>query len=180
MNMNKVTTDRLELKPMELTDAPALFSFWSDPAVTKHMNIEAFTDVAQAEQMISLLQELSQEGKACRWTITLRQPFEIIGSCGFNYLDHENKRAEIGYDLGRFFWGSGYASEAIRAMLGFGFEQLGLNRIEAKVEPENVSSIKLLKRLQFTEEGRLREYEMSKGKLVDVIMFSLLKSEWHG
>ncbi|MEJ8547368.1 GNAT family N-acetyltransferase [Brevibacillus borstelensis] len=176
--MEKVTTDRLELKPMELADAPALFSFWSDPAVSKYMNIETFTDVAQAEQMISLLQGLSQEGKACRWTIALRQPFEIIGSCGFNYLDHENKRAEIGYDLGRPFWGSGYASEAIQALLDYGFQHLRLNRIEAKVEPENIPSIKLLKRLQFTEEGRLRQYEMSKGKLVDVIMFSLLESDW--
>ncbi|MGG1661801.1 GNAT family N-acetyltransferase [Brevibacillus sp. NRS-1366] len=175
--MYQMTSERLLLRPMQLNDAPFLFGFWSDPMVTKHMNV-SFTDVSQAQQMIELLQGLFTENKAIRWTILLKHSNEVIGSCGFNYLDYENERAEIGYDLGYPYWGKGYAPEAIRALISFGFESLRLNRVEAKVEPENLNSIKVLKKLRFVEEGKLRQYEKSKGEFVDLIMFSLLRTEW--
>lgn len=178
MEMKHLTTERLLLRPMQLNDAPYLFTCWSHPIVSKHMNIDTFTDVSQAEQMILLLQDLSKDDKACRWTVTLKHSGEVIGSCGFNTLDFENERAEIGYDLGYPFWGKGYIPEALQALISFGFDSLGLNRIEAKVEPENLNSVKVLQKLQFVEEGRLRQYEKSKGKFVDVIMFSTLRSEW--
>jgi len=176
--MNQITTERLLLRPMQLNDAPFLFAFWSDPMVSKHMNIETFTDVSQAQQMILLLQRLCTENKAIRWTILLRHSNEVIGSCGFNYLDYENERAEFGYDLGYPYWGNGYAPEAIKAIICYGFDSLRLNRVEAKVEPENLNSIKVLKKLRFVEEGKLRQYEKSKGEFVDLIMFSMLRTEW--
>jgi ribosomal-protein-alanine N-acetyltransferase len=176
--MKQFDTERLHLRPMEMEDAPSLFAVWSDPVVSKHMNIETFTDVSQAEYMISLLRELSLEQKACRWTILLKDSGQIIGSCGFNYLDFENERAEIGYDLGHPFWGNGYVPEALRALVSYGFHDLGLHRIEAKVEPENINSIKVLRKLHFVEEGTLRGYEKSKGRFVDLMMFSVLRSEW--
>lgn len=179
MEMIQIETKQLRLRPMELDDAPALFAFWSDPMVTRHMNIDTFTDLTQAEQMIALLQKLSLEDAACRWTITLKQTGQIVGSCGFNSFDFENERAEIGYDLGYPFWGNGYTPEALRALLSFGFHDLGLNRIEAKVEPENANSVKVLEKLRFVEEGTLRQYEKAKGKFVDVIMFSILRDDWN-
>lgn len=177
--MYQITSERLLLRPMELDDAPVLFGFWSDPIVTKHMNA-SFTDISQAQQMIEMLQGLFAENKAIRWTILLKHSNEIIGSCGFNYLDYENERAEIGYDLGFPYWGKGYAPEAIRTLIRFGFESLRLNRVEAKVEPENINSIKVLRKLRFVEEGKLRQYEKSKEVFVDLIMFSTLRTEWTG
>lgn len=176
--MYQMTSERLLVRPMQLDDAPSLFKFWSDPMVTKHMNIEAFTDISQAQEMIVLLQKLFTENKAIRWTILLKDSNEIIGSIGFNYLDYENERAEIGYDLGYSYWGKGYATEAIRAVTSYGFESLHLNRVEAKVDPDNLNSIKVLKKLRFVEEGKLRQYEKSNGKFVDLIMLSMLRTEW--
>ncbi|QRG70750.1 GNAT family N-acetyltransferase [Brevibacillus choshinensis] len=176
--MKHLETQRLLLRPIELNDAPSLFTFWSDPNVSKHMNIETFSEVTQAEQMILLLQKLSVEQKACRWTILLKHTSQVIGSCGFNYFDFENERTEIGYDLGYPFWGNGYIPEALQSLISFGFHELGLNRIEAKVEPENINSLKVLKKLHFVEEGTLRQYEKSKGQLVDLIMFSVLRNDW--
>ncbi|WP_312118020.1 GNAT family N-acetyltransferase [Brevibacillus reuszeri] len=175
--MYQITSERLLLRPMHLDDAPALFGFWSDPKVTRHMNA-SFTNVSEAQQMIEMLQGLFEENKAMRWTILLKHTNEIIGTCGFNYLDFENERAEIGYDLGYPYWGKGYAPEAIRAFIRFGFENLHLNRVEAKVEPENLNSIKVLRKLRFVEEGKLRQYEKAKGEFVDLIMFSILRTEW--
>lgn len=176
--MEQVTTERLLLRPMQLNDAPSLFEFWSDPIVTKHMNIETFTDVEQAEQIILHLQRLFTENKAIRWSIVLKDTSKVIGSCGFNYFDYENERTEIGYDLGYPFWGKGYAPEALRAIICYAFDRLGLNRVEAKVEPKNLNSIKVLKKLRFAEEGILRQYEKSKGNFVDLIMFSVLREDW--
>lgn len=175
--MYDMQSERLLLRPMQLNDAPVLFEFWSDPMVTKHMNA-SFTDVSQAQQMIEMLQGLFKENKAIRWTIFLKHSNEIIGSCGFNYLDYENERAEIGYDLGYPYWGKGYAPEAIQTLIRFGFESLHLNRVEAKVEPENLNSIKVLRKLRFVEEGKLRQYEKSKEEFVDLTMFSILRTEW--
>ncbi|MGG1664320.1 GNAT family N-acetyltransferase [Brevibacillus sp. NRS-1366] len=167
-------TERLHLRKMKVSDSPSLFKIWSDPDVTKFMNINCFTDENQAKDMIKLLDEFSQDNKAIRFSIIEIESNEIIGSCGYNFLDFENAKAEIGYDLARAFWGRGYASEAICSLLDYAFSSLKLNRIEAKVEPENVSSVKVLQKLNFTFEGTLRQYERVNGKFNDLNIYSKL------
>lgn len=92
-------------------------------------------------------------------------------------MDFENAKAEIGYDIAKSFWGKGYASEAIYSLLDYAFSSLKMNRIEAKVEPENVNSIKLLQKLNFTFEGTLRQYERIDGKFNDLNIYSKLMSD---
>ncbi|MOA19518.1 Ribosomal-protein-serine acetyltransferase [compost metagenome] len=167
-------TERLHLRKMKVSDSPSLFKIWSDPEVTKFMNIDSFTDENQAKDMIKLLDEFSLDNKAIRFSIIEMESNEIIGSCGFNSLDFENEKAEIGYDIARAFWGRGYASEAISALLDYAFSTLKLNRIEAKVEPENVNSVKVLRKLNFMFEGTLRRYERVNGKFIDLNMYSKL------
>ncbi|MEX3913935.1 GNAT family N-acetyltransferase [Bacillus paralicheniformis] len=178
--METLYTERLTLRKMELEDADVLCQYWSDPEVTKYMNITPFTDVSQARDMIQMINDLSLEGQANRFSIIVKETDEVIGTCGFNMIDQENGRAEIGYDLGRIHWGKGFASEAVQKLIDYGFTSLNLNRIEAKVEPENTPSIKLLNSLSFQKEGLLRDYEKAKGRLIDVYMFSLLKREYAG
>lgn len=162
---------------MKISDAPFLFAFWSDPIVTKFMNIDPFQTIEETEEMIMVLTNLALKNSAIRYSIILKESNQIIGSCGFNYIDHENARAEIGYDLGKEFWGMGYASEAIHTLINNGYKEQNLNRIEAKVDPQNRKSIKLLKKLGFSYEGTLRQYEKSKGNFFDLYMFSKLKNE---
>ncbi|MFD3270089.1 GNAT family N-acetyltransferase [Paenibacillus dendritiformis] len=154
-----------------------MFKIWSDPEVTKFMNINCFTDENQAKDMIKLLDELSQDNKAIRFSIIEMESNEIIGSCGYNSIDFENAKAEIGYDIAKAFWGRGYASEAICSLLDYAFSSLKLNRIEAKVEPENVNSVKVLQKLNFTFEGTLRQYEQVNGKFNDLNMYSKLRTD---
>ncbi|GIO23746.1 GNAT family N-acetyltransferase [Oceanobacillus sp. J11TS1] len=170
-------TKRLALRKMRTSDAPALFTIWSDPAVVEFMNISAFTHESQAIEMITLLHELAEKNQAIRYSIFNLNSKEIIGTCGFNSIDPENSRAEIGYDIAKPYWGNGYAPESIQALIHEAFENLRINRIEAKVEPANVNSIKVLEKLHFTFEGTLRQYEKVKGKFVDIHMYSLLKSD---
>ncbi|GKU80103.1 GNAT family N-acetyltransferase [Paenibacillus sp. L3-i20] len=170
-------TERLHLRKMQMSDSSSLFKIWSDPDVTKFMNVSNFTDETQAQEMIRILDELSQENKAIRFSIIELESNEIIGTCGYNFLDFENQKAEIGYDIAKSFWGRGYASEAIRTLLEYGFSSLNMNRIEAKVEPENVNSIKLLQNLNFTFEGTLRQYERVNEKFNDLNIYSKLVTD---
>lgn len=174
----ELQTERLRLCQIKINDAPALFSFWSDPDVTQSMNIAPFQHVDQAVEMIHFLSKLTSERKAIRYSIFLKKTDQIIGSCGFNYFDFENARAEIAYDLGKDFWGKGFAPEAVLALLHYAYNDLNLNRIEAKVEPQNKNSIKLLNKLGFSFEGTLRQYEKSRRNFIDLHMYSKLKNEY--
>ncbi|OAB25566.1 GNAT family acetyltransferase [Paenibacillus macquariensis subsp. defensor] len=175
--ITELHTERLHLRKMKVSDSSSLFKIWSDPDVTKFMNVSCFTNENQAKEMITLLDDLSQDSKAIRFSIIKIESNEIIGSCGFNSLDFENAKAEIGYDIAKSFWGRGYASEAIYSLLDYAFSSLKMNRIEAKVEPENVNSIKLLQKLNFTFEGILRQYERVDGKFNDLNIYSKLISD---
>jgi len=175
--ITELHTERLHLRKMKASDSSSLFRIWSDPDVTKFMNVSCFTNEDQAKEMINLLDDLSRDNKAIRFSIIKKESNEIIGSCGFNLLDFENKKAEIGYDIARSFWGRGYASEAISSLLDHGFSILRLNRIEAKVEPENMNSIKLLQKLNFTFEGTLRQCERVNEKFNDLNIYSKLVSD---
>ncbi|MDQ0172696.1 GNAT family N-acetyltransferase [Paenibacillus tundrae] len=175
--ITELHTERLQLRKMKDSDSPSLFNIWSDPDVTKFMNISPFTDEAQAVAMIHLLDDLSRDKKAIRFSIIEKNSNQIIGSCGFNSLDYDHYRAEIGYDLAQSHWGRGFASESIRAMLEHGYSILKMNRIEAKVDPDNVNSIKLLEKLGFICEGTLRQYERVEGAFKDIHMYSKLSSD---
>lgn len=159
MMKDMLKSERLLLRTMTEADAPRLFEIWSSPDVTKFMNIDPFTDVKQAADMIAFLNGLSLENKAVRYAVIEKQSDAIIGSCGFNELDYGQRRAEIGYDLDPAYWGKGYAPEAIGCLLAYAFGELGMNLIEAKVEPENVNSVKVLRKLRFTFAGALSSGE---------------------
>ncbi|QUL54883.1 GNAT family N-acetyltransferase [Paenibacillus tritici] len=175
--ITELHTERLLLRKMKVADSSSLFGIWSDPEVTRYMNVSSFTDEQQAKDMIQLLDDLSEDDKAIRYSVILTESSEIIGSCGYNSLDFENAKAEIGYDIAASFWGRGYASEAVRALLDHAFSSLELNRVEAKVDPANMNSIKLLHKLDFTFEGTLRQSERVAGRFNDLRIYSKLKSD---
>ncbi|CAM2362525.1 GNAT family N-acetyltransferase [Listeria seeligeri] len=169
-----IKTERLFLSEMTLADKEILFGYWSDDSVTRYMNIEPFQSLQPVEEMIRMLRQLEIEGKALRCVIILQATGEIIGTCGFNYIDHENQRAEIAYDLGTRFWKRGYATEAVQALMKWGIESFKLHRMEAKVDPRNEASISLLQKLGFQEEGLLRDYEKIGTEFQDLKLFSWL------
>lgn len=170
-------TKRLYLRKMKVSDASSLFSIWSDPDVTKFMNVSSFTHENQAKEMIELLDGLTHANEAIRFSIIEIESTQIIGSCGYNSLDFENAKAEIGYDLAKAFWGKGYATEAVDSLVEYAFTALDFNRIEAKVHPDNMNSIKILQKLNFTFEGTLRQTERLNGEFYDLEVYSKLRTD---
>ncbi|MFJ7918582.1 GNAT family N-acetyltransferase [Lysinibacillus fusiformis] len=142
---------------------------WSDPAVTKFMNISSFTHEEQALEMIDLLNQLANEHRAIRYSIIKKIGNCIIGSCGFNNVDFDKATAEIGYDLAKTQWGKGYATEAIIALIYVAFTHLEMTTIVAKVHAANSNSIKVLQKLNFILQGydsteeHLQVYTLCKG-----------------
>ncbi len=103
---------------------------------------------------------------------------KLIGACGAHTIDYRDLRAEIGYWLGRTYWGKGYAKEALALLLGFCFNNLRLNRVSVSVLAFNERSIKLLHSMNFSKEGTLRQNTLHEDKFVDDLVFSILKREY--
>lgn len=170
-----ILENEVELQLVEQGHATALYQIWADDAVTEYMNIESFSSISQAEQMITFFQKMVKEKQAARYAILAND--EVIGSCGFNFIDIENKRTEIGYELGTVYWKKGYGRQAIRKLILIALDDLEMVRIEAKVRLENAPSVNLLKSLGFEVEGILRKYEMNQDKLEDMYLLSFIKDE---
>ena len=174
---SELQSKRLILIQSDVSHASDLFAFWTDPEVSKFMNMEPITTVDEVIDRIDFMNQLAAMNQSIRYTIFLKESNQIIGSCGFNYIDFENERAEIGYDLGKEYWGNGFGFEAVSALMSYWFHDLGLNRLEARVIPENLPSNRLLNGLGFHFEGILRQSEKSNGDFIDIMMYSRLKKD---
>jgi len=170
-------TERLILRQPKLSDAADVFVFSSDPVVQKY-NAEPTTDVSEAEEIIKSYNAEYERTNGIIWGIMLRDVDTIIGMIGFHHWSVHN-RALLGYDLAHKFWGRGIGSEAARRVIRFGFENMGLNRIEAPTIVDNHESVQLLEKMGFTCEGIRREYTLEDdGEYHNSAMFALLLSEF--
>ena len=175
----QLETERLILRKLQLSDAASLFTVLADEKVTRFYDDEAFTELSQAREQIEAWAEGFSGRRSVRWGITRREDGLIIGSCGYYGFHTWHRRGAIGYELASAFWRQGIMTEALDAIIGFGFREIGLNRVQAVVMPGNEASVQLLQKLGFRQEGVLREYENWADKgFVDVLMFSLLRAEY--
>ena len=175
--MQIIETSRLLLREATTEDAPDMFRYLSDKDVVKHMGLDPFQTVEDALDEIRWYQSIHEDGSGIRWGITLKNSGKIIGSCGFLNRSTKNYRAEVGFELSKEYWGKGIASEALEAVIKFGFDHYSFERIEALIEPANVPSQKLVEKQGFKREGLLRHYEFTCGKFDDLYMYSLLKDD---
>ncbi|WP_459502678.1 GNAT family N-acetyltransferase [Bacillus sp. C1] len=171
-------TDRLKLRELTLLDAEIMFHYFEKESVIRYFGMDSFQNMKQVKHTIQAFRKKYEEGSVIRWGIELKGTDQLIGTCGFHLINQNHNRAEIGYELDDTYWGKGYASEALQAILTYGFEKLGLIRIAAVVYTENEASHRLLKRAGFQEEGLLRKYMLQNGIAHDTVIYSLLEEEW--
>ena len=171
----RLSTARFDLAPLTPVDAEDLFTGFSDPEVVRFMDIEPHMHVLQTLMVVDWAERLRAAGQGVRWSIRRRDGAGFVGTCGFNSLTLERGcRGEIGYDVRRAAWGERVMNEVLPAVLRFGFQSLGLRRIEALVTPGNTWSCALLERHGFEREGVLREYGFWKDAFWDQIVYSKL------
>src|SRR5690606_34305364 len=130
-----------------------------------------------AEQWIATHMPLFERGDAVILAITNRTSRDVVGATGLT-LDAEHDRAELGYWIGVQHWGRGYATEAAAALVAYGFEHLGLNRIYATHLLRNPMSGRVMEKIGMREEGVLRQYVKKWGEYEDIVVRSILRSEF--
>jgi [ribosomal protein S5]-alanine N-acetyltransferase len=173
-----LTTPRLRLTEVESDHASALFEVFSNPEVVKYYGMDPMHELLQAEKIIQHFRNIYDMKKGMRWAITLNDGNKFVGTIGLNNLALGMKKAEVGFEIHPDSWRSGITSEALRAVLAYSFEELGLHRIGAVTFPANVASIGLLKKNGFVEEGKLKSYLFQNGQSQDALMFSIVHTEW--
>lgn len=173
-----IETERLMLRQLTIRDAAVLWQYWSHPEVTEYLTLEPFKEVEEAISMIELLLSLPASNQGIRWAITNKQTGAVLGTCGFHNFKPEHARVEIGYELGRDYWHQGFMTEALTAILHYGFNSSKYNRIEAFVNVGNSKSTGTLEKMGFKLDGILRQYEFARGNFVDQYCYSLLKTEY--
>ena len=171
-------TDRLILRVMDEGDIDALFAMCSQPEVMRYTPRPAMKARAEAEQMIARVMAGFADGTTFQLGIVRKEDRLLIGHCLLFNFHQESRRAEIGYAMNQRFWGQGFMNEALRAFIGHAFDALGLNRLEADIDPRNVASARSLARLGFTREGLLRSRWIVAGEVSDTGMYGLLQGDW--
>jgi len=174
-----IHTTRLDLVEIRQHHLINIYNLFADENVTRFYNLLPLTVESDAQKFIDWYQNRFKEKLGIRWGISLKGEQDIIGTIGFNNFTKRHK-ANIGYDLQPDYWNKGIMTEALRAVINFGFNQLEINRMEAEVMQGNVNSEKLLLKLNFLKEGVLREWMLWNDNYYDMSMFSLLKSDSEG
>ncbi len=112
--------------------------------------------------------------------IVLKDTQQLIGNCGVRKDSPDSHQADIGYELAPDHWGRGYATEAARAMVAYGFTTLRVHRSWAECVADNIASARVLEKLGMTLEGRLRDHQRYKGRYWDTLLYGMLDSQWRG
>lgn len=174
----KLETERLILRQVEDRDLDQLYEILSDTEVAKFEYFYPVTSKEGAMKFIERYKKELEEKEEITWGIILKDTDKLIGTCCLGNFDEGARRSEIGYTITQTQWGKGYATEAIKAVIDFGFSIMDLNRIEATITPGNDASVKVLRKLNFIQEGVVRERDLIKGKLEDGIIMAILKREY--
>ncbi|WHY55914.1 GNAT family N-acetyltransferase [Peribacillus simplex] len=170
-----LNTERLCFREIRESDAQAVFQCLSKDEVTRFYGQDSLENVEQAKDIIASFAKNHLEKRAIRWGIERKDTQELIGTIGFHAHSPKYRRAEIGYEIHPAHWRKGFASEALKEIIDYGFNDLDLTRIGAVVFLENKPSSELLLKLGFIQEGILRSYIYQNGIPHDTYVYSLLK-----
>ena len=171
-------TQRLLLRPFSPDDADDVTRLANDRDIAANTrNIPYPYMKPVAERWIADLSERYRNGTEVTFAITHTQEHYLIGAISL-MLKPVDERAELGYWIGRPYWNNGYATEAARVVVQFGFEELRLNRIYAQHLKRNPASGRILQKIGMKYEGCLRQHIKKWGAFEDIMYYGILKSEF--
>ncbi len=148
-------TTRLRLRPFDDTDADDLFALHSDAHVLRFWDSPPWSAPERAERFITACRQMAEGGTGARLAVDRDSDGAFLGWCSLNRWNPDFRSASVGYCFAEAAWGHGYATEAARALLGWAFDTLDLNRVQAEADTRNVASARVLEKLGFVREGTL-------------------------
>lgn len=171
-------TPRLRLRPFTYADLPSYMAFLTDPDVQRWLGgIMIPKDEKRQRQWVDNINGRCLKAKlVLTWCVEEKETGNVIGRVDLGGFVRKSM-ADLSYYFNKEHWGRGYATEAVHAVVAFGFEQLQLHRIQATVMPENVASLRVLEKAGFSREGLLRQTDFG-AEFHDAWMLSILKDEY--
>ena len=172
-------TQRLILRRFTMEDAQPMFDNWaSDPEVTKYLTWPTHESVAITEMVMKDWVDGYEKDDHYKWGVVLKDTGELIGDISACYIYDDVCAAEIGYCMGKRWWGTGLMTEALKAVVDYFIGEVGMNRVCARHDVSNIGSGRVMQKAGMTYEGTLRQSGRNNQGIVDLAYYSILKEEW--
>ena len=176
----ELITDRLTLKELSLADLEVIHQLHSLPEMDEFNTLGIPATIQVTELLLNewIEKQRTIPRVSYIFRIELSETDQFIGLIGLNFGKLNYKIAETWYKIQPTYWGKGYATEALKELLKFGFSHLGLHRIEAGCAVENTSSVRVLEKVGMTREGRKRKILPIRGNWTDNYFYAILDEDW--
>lgn len=172
-------TDRLILRPFKIEDAEEVFNNWaSDDEVTKYLTWPTHSSVEMSRSYMEFCINGYNEKNVYQWGMELKNSHELIGNISVVKIIDEIDSVELGWVIGRKWWGNGYTAEAAERLLEFFFTEVSVNRICAGHDIDNPNSGRVMQKIGMKYEETLRQSGKNNQGIVDVANYSVLREEW--
>ena len=171
-------TKRLLLRQFVATDAPDMFKYASDKETTQFMRFPTHQSLQDSKDIIDSWAKEYNNKNFYNWAVVCKECGEVIGSIGMLDVNEFHRLAEVGYILRKDHWGRGLATEALRRVVRFCFDDLGFFRLEALHSVENPASGRVMIKAGLVREGVRREYFPSDHGLIDCITYGITRSDY--
>ena len=168
-------TEHLILRKVTLEDLEDMFLYGSDEEVAKYVTWDRHKTIADTKGFIEFVLNKYQNKQVAPWGIEYKENGKFIGTIDFVWWKPNHKIAEIGYVLSKDYWGKGLTTEAAKALIQFGFNEMDLVRIQARCLVENIGSSRVMEKSGMQFEGVIRKGMFVKGKHQDLKMYSILR-----
>lgn len=178
-NIPELRCERLLLRRMLVRDADDMFEYAKRADVTRYLTWSPHPSRNYTREYLEYIATRYAAGEFYDWAVIEIASGRMIGTCGFTRFDYNSNSAEVGYVLNPSYWGHGYAPEALIKVIGFGFENLQLNRIEARHMEGNVASRRVMEKVGMIYEGTLRRSLYIRGEYRNICVCSLLRGEYN-
>ena len=176
-------TDRLILRPFRRSDAASMFSNWAnDPNVFKYLTMASACNSIEEvhvrlDSWFSYFNDI-ETGSWGMYAIVLKSSNEVIGEIDFAELDVVNRSAEVGYQIGRAWWGQGYTAEALQRLIGYCFVEVGLKHIWGNFDGRNINSGKVMQKAGMKHEKTTEHINENTGEIINRIQYAITADDY--
>lgn len=172
--------DRLRLRAIERADLPHFVQWLNDPQVRLYLGSDLPISQAAEELWFENMLKAPPEERPLAIEVQEGDAWKLIGNASFMHIDWHARSAEIGLFIGdKLYWDKGHGTQVTHLLLRHGFETLNLNRIYLQVNAENQRAIRCYEKAGFVLEGRLRQAAYRGGNYQDMLIMSVIRSEWN-
>jgi len=173
-----IKTERLILRRFVIEDAPDMYENWAkDPLVTEFLTWPPHPNVETTETLLKSWIPEYEKGEYFNWAMELKESGRVIGNISVVRLDERIDAAEMGYCMSRAHWGKGLMPEALRAVMDFLFDEVGVNRVSAKHDARNPKSGRVMAKAGMRFEGVLRQAGKSNAGICDEVCYAMIRAD---